>query len=75
LDTGWGKVVGQNHLKLELFQSVNPNVRFQAIAYDKGDFLSFFQKKTPVDIVFKIQDNEFRGVVSTQLVIEEIRVS
>lgn len=75
LDTGWAKVVGQNHLKLELFQSVNPNIRFNAIAYDKGDFLSFFQRKTPLDIVFKIQDNEFRGVVSTQLVIEEIRVS
>lgn len=75
LDTGWAKVVGQNHLKLELFQSVNPNVRFQAIAYDKGDFLNFFQRKTPVDVVFKIQDNEFRGVVTTQLVIEEIRVS
>lgn len=75
LDTGWAKVVGQNHLKLELFQSVNPNIRFNAIAYDKGDFLSFFQRKIPLDIVFKIQDNEFRGVVSTQLVIEEIRVS
>lgn len=75
LDTGWGKVVGQNHLKLELFQTTNPNARFQAIAYDKGDFLSFFQKKIPVDVVFKIQDNEFRGVVTTQLVIEEIRVS
>lgn len=75
LDTGFGKVVGQNHLKLELFQSINPNVRFNAIAYDKGDFLSFFQRKTPVDIVFKIQENEYRGVVTTQLVIEEIRVS
>lgn len=75
LDTGWGKVVGQNHLKLELFQSINPNARFQAIAYDKGDYLNFFQKKIPVDIVFKIQDNEFRGLVTTQLVIEEIRVS
>lgn len=75
LDTGWAKVVGQNHLKLELFQSVNPNIRFNAIAYDKGDYLSFFQRKTPLDIVFKIQDNEFRGVVSTQLVIVEIRVS
>lgn len=75
LDTGWGKVVGQNHLKLELFQSTNPNVRFQAIAFDKGDYLNFFEKKIPVDVVFKIQDNEFRGVVTTQLVIEEIRVS
>jgi single-stranded-DNA-specific exonuclease len=75
LDSGWGKVVGTNHLKLELFQSKNPNVRFPAIAYDKGDYLSFFQRKIPADIVFKIQENEFRGAITTQLVVEEIRVS
>jgi single-stranded-DNA-specific exonuclease len=75
LDSGWGKVVGTNHLKLELFQSKNPNARFPAIAYDKGDFLSFFQRKIPIDIVFKIQENEFKGTFTTQLVIEDIRVS
>ena len=75
IDTGWGKVVGTNHLKLDIFQAKNPNARFAAIAYDKGDFLSFFQRKIPIDIVFKIQENDFRGAITTQLVIEEIRVS
>jgi single-stranded-DNA-specific exonuclease len=74
LDTGWAKIVGTNHLKLEVFQSANPNFRFQAIAYDKGDFLNIFQRKIPADIVFKIQENEYKGNVSIQLVIEEIRV-
>ena len=53
----------------------NPNIRFQAIAFDKGDYINFFQKKTPMDIVFKIQENEFKGVSSLQLVIEDLRVS
>ncbi len=74
-DTGWGRIVGTNHLKLELFQKSNPNIRFQAIAYDKGDFSNFFQRKTPMDIVFKIQENEFKGVTSIQLLIEDMRVS
>jgi single-stranded-DNA-specific exonuclease len=74
LDTGWAKIVGTNHLKLEVFQAANPNFRFQAIAYDKGDFLNIFQRKIPADIVFKIQENEYKGNVSIQLVIEEIRV-
>ncbi|MBK9283323.1 MAG: single-stranded-DNA-specific exonuclease RecJ [Sphingobacteriaceae bacterium] len=74
-DTGWGRVVGSNHLKLELFQKSNPNFRFQAIAYDKGDFVNFFQRKTPMDIAFKIQENEFRGTKSIQLVIEDVRIS
>lgn len=74
-DTGWGRVVGSNHLKLELYQKSNPNIRFQAIAYDKGDFVTFFQRKTPMDIAFKIQENEFRGIKSIQLLIEDVRIS
>lgn len=74
-DSGWAKVVGANHLKLEVFQKINPNIRFAAIGYDMGDYLHFFQQKIPVDLVYKVQENEFRGVVTTQLVIEEIRVS
>jgi single-stranded-DNA-specific exonuclease len=74
-DTGWGKVFGNNHLKLELFQKSNPNIRYQAIAFDKGDYIHFFQRKTPMDIVFKIQENEYNGISSIQLVIEDLRVS
>lgn len=74
-DTGWGQVFGNNHLKLELFQQANPNIRFQAIAYDKGDYVNFFQRKTPMDIVFKIQENEFKGASTIQLVVEGFRIS
>jgi single-stranded-DNA-specific exonuclease len=74
-DTGWGRVVGSNHLKLELFQKSNPNIRFQAIAYDKGDYINFFQRKIPMDIVFKIQENDFKGVTSVQLLIEDLKIS
>jgi len=74
-DTGWARIVGSNHLKLELFQKSNPNIRFNAIAYDKGDYVKFFHDKTPMDIVFKIQENEFNGKISTQLIIEDMRLS
>jgi len=74
-DTGWGRVVGNNHLKLELFQKSNPNIRFQAIAYDKGDYINFFQRKTPMDIVFRIMETEYKGATSIQLLIEDLRIS
>ena len=74
-DNGWGKVFGTNHLKLEVFQKSNPNIRFQAIAYDKGDYINFFQRKIPMDIVFKIQETDYNGINSIQLVIEDLRVS
>ncbi len=74
-DTGWGQVFGNNHLKLELYQKSNPNIRFQAIAFDKGDYVNFFQRKIPMDILFKIQENEYKGVTTIQLVIEDIKTS
>jgi single-stranded-DNA-specific exonuclease len=74
-DTGWGRIVGTNHLKLELFQKSNPNIRFAAMAFDKGDYINFFQRKTPMDIVFKIQENEYKGQISVQLIIEDLKIS
>ncbi|MGZ3919445.1 MAG: hypothetical protein ACXVC7_04105, partial [Bacteroidia bacterium] len=43
--------------------------------YDKGDYINFFQRKTPMDIVFKIQENEYKGVTSVQLLIEDIKIN
>jgi single-stranded-DNA-specific exonuclease len=75
LDTGFAKVVGTNHLKLELYQANSKLTKIEAIAFGKGDFFNFFQRKIPVDIVYKIKENEFRGSVSIQLIIEEIKAS
>ena len=75
LDTGFAKIVGQNHLKLEVYQPNAQLTKIEAIAFSKGDFLNFLQRKIPVDIVYKIKENEFRGQTSIQLMIEEIRVS
>jgi single-stranded-DNA-specific exonuclease len=74
-ETGWGQVFGNNHLKLELYQKSNPHIRFQAVAFDKGDYITFFQRKTPMDIIYKIQENEFKGVSTFQLIIEDLKVS
>ena len=75
LDTGFAKVVGTNHLKLELFQSNSKLTKIEAIAFGKGDFLNFFKRNIPVDIVYKIKENEFRGKISIQLIVEEIKAS
>jgi len=75
LDTGFAKVVGTNHLKVELYQPNSKLTKLEAIAFNKADYLHFFKRNIPVDIVYKIKENEFRGNVSIQLIIEEIRPS
>jgi single-stranded-DNA-specific exonuclease len=75
LDTGFAKVVGNNHLKLEVYQPNTQLTKIEAIAFNKGDFLNFLKRNIPVDIVYKIKVNEFRGTASIQLMIEEIKAS
>jgi single-stranded-DNA-specific exonuclease len=75
LDTGWARVVGTNHLKLELCQQENPTVKFHAIAFDKGDFLSFFQKKLPLSICYTVAENHYNGNTTLQLVVRDIQIN
>jgi len=75
LDTGWARIVGTNHLKLELYQQENPTVKFHAIAFDKGDFLSFFQKKVPLSICYTVSENHYNGNTTLQLVVRDIQMN
>lgn len=75
LDTGYAKVVGNNHLKVELYQPGGRLTKIEAIAFNKGDYLHFFKRNIPVDIVYKIKENEFKGNITLQLLIEDIKAS
>ncbi|MES2567628.1 MAG: single-stranded-DNA-specific exonuclease RecJ [Bacteroidota bacterium] len=75
LDTGFAKLVGNNHLKLEVYQPNSKLTKVEAIGFNKGDYLNFFKRNIPVDIVYKIKVNEFRGAASIQLMIDEIKAS
>jgi single-stranded-DNA-specific exonuclease len=74
-DTGWAKIVGNNHLKLELFQKDNPNHKFSAIGFNLGDYISFFQEKRAVSIAYSIEENEWNGLKNIQLVLKSIKNS
>jgi single-stranded-DNA-specific exonuclease len=75
MDTGWARVVGNNHLKLELYQPDNPTIKFSAIAFDKGDFLPFFQKKLPLNVCYSVAENHYNGNTTLQLVVRDIQLS
>lgn len=71
-DTGYAKIVGTNHLKLELFQENNFHDKFSAIAFGMGDYLSFFLNRRPAKICFELKENEFQNKKIIQLVIKGI---
>lgn len=73
-DSGYSRVVGLNHLKLTLTQSGQKNIRFEAIAFQKGEFQSYIAKGLPFDVCYVIDENEWNGKISLQLNVKEIAI-
>lgn len=73
LDKGGSRLVGkdQDHLKLEL---VDPNgTVIQGIGFGLGQHHSKVKQKNPFSILYTLDENEFNGSVSLQLLIKDIK--
>ena len=75
VDNGFGKPVGngKEHLKLNLVQEDNPFKVFSAIAFNQGKHLPKISQGMGFDICYAIEENEFRGTISVQLNIKDIK--
>jgi len=74
-DNGYGKKVGGGgeHLKLNLVQESDPYHVFPAIAFQQGKKFDKMQGGRAFDICYSVEENEFKGHVSTQLNIRDIK--
>jgi len=74
-EKGFARIVGNDHLKLDLFDPSNETVQLPAIAFNLGQHLDGIKSGNPFDVVYTIEENEWNGVVSLQLNIKDIRPS
>jgi single-stranded-DNA-specific exonuclease len=72
MDSGYSKIVKEQHLRFSLKQD---NVVLTGIAFGMAEKLPLLQLKKPVDIVFKIDENEWNGEKSLQLRVIDFRLS
>ncbi|AKQ47033.1 recombinase RecJ [Rufibacter radiotolerans] len=70
-DTGSARVVGDAHLKLRLTQ--DGDISFDAIAFGMAEYYPRIQKGIPFDVCYCVEENVFRGNVTLQLRIKDIR--
>lgn len=73
VDTGNSRVVGKNHLKLELMQQTSRSKPFAGIAFQKGHLFEKIRSGTPFSICYHIEENEWMGKTNLQLNIKDIR--
>ncbi len=71
-DTGYSKIVKEDHIKFSLRQG---NVIFTGIGFGLAEKFDLLHTKRPLDIVFKIDENEWNGNKSLQLHVLDLRIS
>jgi len=71
-NTGYSKIVKEEHIKFSLKQN---NTVFTGIAFKMSDKFHLLQMNKPIDVVFKIDENEWNGNKTLQLRVIDFRVS
>ena len=69
-DTGWSKIVKEDHLKFSVKQN---NVTISGIGFNMADKYPLLQEKKPVDVVYKIDENEWQDKKSLQIRVIDVR--
>jgi len=73
-DNGYGKKVGsdETHLKLNIFEGSNQKT-FNAIGFNMGDKYSLIKNGKPFKAVFNIDENQWNGNTSLQLLLKDLK--
>ena len=70
--SGFPRIVGENHLKITITNN-NDAIKFDAIGFKMAHYLEDI-KDANFDIAYVIEENEWKGKKSIQLVLKDIKV-
>jgi single-stranded-DNA-specific exonuclease len=74
MDTGYSKIVKEDHIRFSLRQPAD-NVTITGIGFGMAEKFALLQMREPVDIVFKIDENEWNGEKNLQIRVIDFRLS
>jgi len=79
IDTGYSRIVGKNHLKLNIVHQTIRVLPFKGIAYQQGPMFEKIKAENggankPFNICYHIEENEWNGNVTIQLNVKEIQL-
>lgn len=73
IDAGRSRVVGKNHLKLDLVQTTTRSQTFSGIAFQQGHHFDAIKSGKPFSICYHLEENEWQGKVNLQLNVKDIK--
>ncbi len=71
-DTGWSKIAKEEHIRFSIKQQ---KTVVTGIGFGMASKFPLLQSKKPVDLVFKIEENEWNGNTNLQLAVMDVRAS
>ena len=74
--TNKSRKIGEDktHLRLEVFQEENPNIKFNCIAFGMAHTLDELDEGVPFSIVYSIEENHWNGNTTLQLNLKDVKV-
>ena len=72
-DKGYARIVGTNHLKLDILQNNNYQHSFSSIAFGLGEKYHSVANKNIFNVCYAIEENEYNGKISLQLNVKDIK--
>jgi single-stranded-DNA-specific exonuclease len=72
VDGGYSKLLKEQHVKFHVKQN---NISQNGIGFNMPEKLELLQTKQPVDIVFSLDENEWNGNISIQLMVDDCKLS
>ncbi len=74
IDTGHARIVGNNHLKMNVIHQYVSSLPFPAIAFQQGSHFQFISQGLPFNICYHVEQNEWNGITTLQLNIKDIKM-
>lgn len=74
VDTGFPRVVGNNHLKFSAIQLDARSRSYPAIGFGLGDYYPSIKAGEAFDLVYNLEENTWNGKSETQLNVKDIRI-
>lgn len=73
VDKGRARVVGEDHVKMELMHPEDPKISFDAIGFKMGHHFEMIKAGKPFSVLCTVEENEWNGQVKMQLNVKDIK--
>ena len=73
VDKGWARIVGENHLKMNLADPNDPRRELDAIAFRQGHHMDLVRSGAPFSVIYTLEENTWNGRTTVQMNIKDIK--